>query len=176
MKERINTRNTPRVFPLLFEYRVYTTRLLGPCPLTEQKKKGKNPLTVAIKRHTTAFYCRSTHGQVSVGRRLDVGPDGLGVRRQLSAAGRGAGRAAAVVAAAAAAQTVQQLRHRGQAQQQQHQEVQYRNGRLTSRYTLVVTFLVGEFTGRGVGGCDPAGQNLRKFEFFLKIRRTITRR
>jgi len=42
-------------------------------------------------------------------------------------AGRGAGRTASVVAAAAATKKVQQLCHRGQAQQQQHQEVQCRN-------------------------------------------------
>lgn len=78
-------------------------------------------ITFAFRAHR-----RSTHGEISIGRRLDVGPDGLGVGRQLSA-GRGAGRTATVVAAAAATQKVQQLRHRGQAQQQQHQEVQCRN-------------------------------------------------
>lgn len=81
---------------------------------------------------TFRAHYRSTHGEISVGWWLDVGPDGFGVGRQLPA-GRRAGRTASVVAAAAATQKVQQLRHRGQAQQQQHQKVQCRNWRLTSR-------------------------------------------
>lgn len=84
-------------------------------------------ITFAFRAHY-----RSTHGEISVGWWLDVGPDGFGVGRQLSV-GRRAGRTATVVAAAAATQKVQQLRHRGQAQQQQHQKIQCRNWRLTSR-------------------------------------------
>lgn len=92
------------------------------------------PLLLFLLCITFAFrvHRRSTHGEISVGWWLDVGSDGLGVGRQLSA-GRGAGRTTSVVAAAAATQKVQQLCHRGQAQQQQHQEVQCRNWRLTSR-------------------------------------------